>query len=533
MKKVMKWLPLLMAVLVVTGMGVMNVYADTKEEETIFEGVYVNSISLAGMTEEEAESMIEDYVNQLLAAPITLTMGDRYVEIMPEDIGLTWMNPHLAKDAYSVGRCGNLIKRFKEQKDLDTASVELRTEFKADETLLRTLLEEKQETMGVEPENWGLVKEGDTFTPIPGVIGTVMDVDASYNLLVEHFANVYVPEKTEIELVANKIEPLGSEEELLAVKDLLGSFSTFYMTETEGRNQNVENGASKIDGALLYPGEEFSVHDSVSPFTQANGYAVGYAYDNGKVIESVGGGICQVSTTLYNAVLRAELEITQRAPHSMIVGYVQPAEDAAIAGTWKDLKFVNNLEHPIYIEGYTKGDHLYFNIYGVETRSANRKVEFVSETIEITHPEHVFEIVDETVGYINCVQDIHIGYKANLWKVVYENGVEVSREKVNYSVYAPASSHYEVGLNTDNEEAIKAIEEAIKESIATGNVQFVYDAVAKYSELEPEEGEEAGQGAEGSEGVEGNGGTTEGSEDTESKDENAGNRDTNSGEGEE
>ena len=85
-------------------------------------------------------------------------------------------------------------------------------------------------------------------------------------------------------------------------------------------------------------------------------------------VQSYGGGVCQVSTTLYNAVLKAELEVTQRSNHSMIVTYVKPSMDAAIAGDYKDLKFVNNLDAPIYIEGYTVGKDIYFNIYGQETR---------------------------------------------------------------------------------------------------------------------------------------------------------------------
>lgn len=83
--------------------------------------------------------------------------------------------------------------------------------------------------------------------------------------------------------------------------------------------------------------------------------------------------MCQVATTLYNAVIRAELDIVQRYNHSMIVSYVKPSDDAAIAGTYKDLKFKNNLDNPVYIEGYCSGGVITFNVYGVETRPANRK----------------------------------------------------------------------------------------------------------------------------------------------------------------
>lgn len=103
--------------------------------------------------------------------------------------------------------------------------------------------------------------------------------------------------------------------------------------------KNVRNGASKINGSIIYPGEEFSVHDAVVPFNAENGYELAGSYENGTTVETYGGGICQVSTTLYNAVIRAELEITERSAHSMIVSYVEPSMDAAISGEYKDLKF--------------------------------------------------------------------------------------------------------------------------------------------------------------------------------------------------
>ena len=142
----------------------------------------------------------------------------------------------------------------------------------------------------------------------------------------------------------------------------------------------------KINGTVLYPGEEFSVGQTIGPLTAAGGYELAGAYENGQTVQSYGGGVCQVSTTLYNAVLKAELEVTQRSNHSMIVTYVKPSMDAAIAGDYKDLKFVNNLDAPIYIEGYTVGKDIYFNIYGQETRPSNRKVTYESEVVSEEDP---------------------------------------------------------------------------------------------------------------------------------------------------
>ncbi len=183
----------------------------------------------------------------------------------------------------------------------------------------------------------------------------------------------------EIELVTNTVQPRGSKEELSKIKDNLGGFSTDFSSSAAGRAANVKNACSLINGSVIYPGEQFSVYEAISPITTDNGYQIAGAYENGQVVDSVGGGVCQVATTLYNAVIRAELEIVQRYNHSMIVSYVKPSDDAAIAGTYKDLKFKNNLDNPVYIEGYCSGGVITFNVYGVETRPANREISFRSE----------------------------------------------------------------------------------------------------------------------------------------------------------
>ncbi len=150
--------------------------------------------------------------------------------------------------------------------------------------------------------------------------------------------------------------------------------------------------------------------------------------------------MCQVSTTLYNAVLRAEVEVVERSPHSMVVSYVEPSMDAAIAGDYKDFKFKNNTDVPIYIQGGTYSGTLYFNIYGEETRSEDRNVTFKSEVTDTIEPGADKITYDKTKpeSYESVTQEAHTGYKAILWKVVDENGKE-SKTQVN-SVRTPLLS---------------------------------------------------------------------------------------------
>ena len=178
-----------------------------------------------------------------------------------------------------------------------------------------------------------------------------------------------------------------------------------------------------------------------------------------------------MSTTLYNAVLKAELQVDERSNHSMIVTYVDPSADAAISESGgKDFKFTNNKEYPIYIEGSTTSDKtITFTIYGVEDRPSDRKVEYVSEVLEKNVPDTEKIIpTGDPVGYVN-VQSVHVGYKAQLWKVVTEGGVEVSREQVNSSYYAAVPRTASVGTATMDPNAAAQIQAAI----ATGSIDYV------------------------------------------------------------
>jgi vancomycin resistance protein YoaR len=168
-------------------------------------------------------------------------------------------------------------------------------------------------------------------------------------------------------------------------------------------------------------------------------------------VDSLGGGICQVSTTLYNAVLRAELEVVERSNHSMIVTYVDPSADAAIAGTYKDFKFTNNTDAPIYIEGTTANKQVTFTIYGEETRPSNRTVKYVSQTLSTTDPG-VLIVADagQPIGY-RTVESAHKGVVAELYKHVYVNGVEESVTKVNKSTYKASPRTITIGVAGDAE----------------------------------------------------------------------------------
>lgn len=438
------------------------VNAETKETDVIPERVFVGEIAVGGMTQAEAAQVVEEYIAGLEDKKITLTAGKNELEVTAGELGVSWGNQEILEEAVTLGKSGNLISRYKVMKDLEKEDKVYNIAYTIDKEKAVKVLEDNDTVLNTEAVDAGLEREDGTFTIIPGSQGVTVNVEESLEDMETYFSQKWDGNDASVELAADVVEPKGTEEELSKVTDLLGSYHTSYGTSGAGRSQNVANGTAKINGSVVYPGEEFSVYETVSPFEASNGYELAGSYENGTTVESYGGGICQVSTTLYNAVIRAELEVSERFNHSMIVSYVDPSADAAIAGTYKDLKFKNNTDAPIYIEGYTAGKVVYFNIFGHETRESGRQVSFVSETLSTTDPGVQYQAAaDQPIGYIHTTQSAHTGYTAQLWKIVTLNGVEQSREVFNSSTYKPSPKIVQVGTASASPEAVAAINAAI------------------------------------------------------------------------
>lgn len=462
MKKFFKLLPVLVLVFTVGFAGYSLMTVSAEEDDRIPNTVYIGDIDVSGMTVQEAESALLDHVRSLRNKVITLSTGDKSIQVSAEDLGLEISNLEVVEEAARLGKAGSLITRYKDKKDLEKEPKRLELAYNVDEDKVETLLEINTDNLNQEAVNCGLERENGAFKIIEGANGIQVKVKDSVESIQNYFKQEWNEESTTISLKTEVTEPQGTKEQLSKVKDVLGSFHTDYSSSAAGRAKNVQNGAAKINGSVIYPGEQFSVYEAVSPFDAENGYELAGSYENGTTVQTYGGGICQVSTTLYNAVILSELQVDERYNHSMIVTYVKPSMDAAIAGTAKDMKFTNNTDAPIYIEGYTSGGQIYFTIYGEETRPANREVSYESETLSET-PAGVTLKADggQGIGYFATLSGSHTGYTARLWKVVKVNGVEESRTEFNSSRYNPSNRVVAVGVATDNPEAAAQMAAAI------------------------------------------------------------------------
>lgn len=442
MKKI--WTTGLSAAVLAIGI-VMLLPVETKADE-IPNGIYVGEYNLGGMTKEEAEATVQEYIDSLANQKITLDVEGSLVDTTAEALGFHWSNTDAVEKAAGAYQGGNLIRRYMNLKDLEKEPVKVDLETSMDEGKIASFVETECASLTAEAKDASITRTNGKFVVTPSVVGKKVDIDAT-KTAIDDALEGGLNQPIQVSAVIVEDQPSKTTEMLSTIQDVLGSFSTDFSSSGAARATNVKVGAGKINGRVLMPGETLSGYECMQPFTTANGYATAASYENGLVVDSVGGGVCQISTTLYNAALFAEMNITQRQNHSMIVTYVKPSNDAAIAGTYKDLKITNPYDTPIYVEGYTSGRTLTFSIHGKETRPGNRTIKFVSETLGTTDPGEPITKVDGSLkpGAKVREQSSHKGIKSRLWKYVYVDGVEQEKEILHTDTYAASKAIYRVG----------------------------------------------------------------------------------------
>lgn len=426
-------------------------FADT-ENQTIYAGVYLDGVYVGGLTKEDAIKEYNRYIDGIGRLKLTLTTSNGSYSTTLDEIGVKVSAEDAVDQAFHYGRRGNILSRYKEIKGLEQENVVLIPTKEFNHTILKEKLEKETTEIVSEPKNASISRVDGEFIIQDGQVGTVIKIDETIKEVEKVFAEEWKQQDIRIAAVVEEQKPQYTTEDFYAIDSVLGQAVTSYNQGNTARSQNLATGASKISGTVLMPGQQFSVYQTVAPFTEENGYANAGMYvsnDKGDIetVDGYGGGICQVSTTLYNAVLKAELQVDERYPHSLTVSYVDRSKDAAIAGDYMDFKFTNNLEYPIYIEGYAGGGSISFAIYGHETRPENRTIEFVSKTIETYEPGDPEEIKDDTMdeGTTRTESAPHTGYYAELWKNIYIDGVLTDSVRVNQSKYSAQRGKVRIG----------------------------------------------------------------------------------------
>lgn len=466
--------------------GVLHHYVSKFPKDKIAKNVYVGNVDLSGLSKAEAREKLTAQKEADEKQTVSLAVEGQSVEATLEEYGLDYKDIQKnVNKAMDYGKSGGLFIRYKSLRKLAKEKMVIGPEYTLDKKASEGILEEQAVPLARHAQNATITKNGKELKINKEEIGETVDKAGTIKAIKKHLNDAWNHESFALDAKVKEEKPTVTAADLSTIQDELGSFST----DAGGgeRWKNLKNGVEKLNGTVVMPGEQVSVHDVTAPYDEEHGYVQAGSYENGQVVDTYGGGICQVSTTLYNAVLFSELKVIKRYPHSMLVAYVPPSRDAAIAGDTKDFVFENNYDTPIYIYGEIDDDNqLCFTIYGKETRDKTRKIEFESEVVSTEEPGVKYKAdAERALGDMEVTGSAHTGKEVKLWKIVYENGKQISKDAINESTYSKADKTISVGVKTKNSSA----SEIVREAIATQDSEKIQAAISKAGSMDSSSGE--------------------------------------------
>lgn len=464
----------------------------------ILHNIYINGISVSSLSQNDAKEKLNSKLDDELTKTIKLTFEDYSVDFLPAEIDFSYDTSSALEEAYSIGRTGNiftnnfriLVSLFKktnleakysynEEKlnnIINNISVDIPnlviepSYYISDDTLIITEGTDGNELDKSKTQELLLsaitTNKESLNLPINYVSSQSIDIDKIHNEIYSEPQNASVtknPYKISAEkdgvdfaisideakkMASNKDAseiyiPLKYTKPEITISDLgedifgtkLGTSTTIYDSTNSNRSTNISIACEKIDGTILEPGETFSFNKVVGERTTKNGFKEALIYNGGEVDYGIGGGICQISSTLYNAVLKANLDIIERKNHSMTVSYLPIGQDASVSYGSVDFKFTNSRTYPIKIVATANTGVITISILGV-LEEQEYVVTLETEILETTDYKTTYEYSSNIpIGKEEIKQVGKKGYKCSTYKILSLGEKEISRTLLSTDTY--------------------------------------------------------------------------------------------------
>lgn len=426
-------------------------YRSYMNRNVIYPGVMVDGVSVGDMTIEEARAALSASSPELgsntTPYSVTVSIGDQNWQIDQTNVPAARNLGNVLEKAYAIGRTNNsdiqitrqspFRQRVDQALELRNTPVNLDTEVTYDASAVRDVVDQITAYITRDPINAQILTfdyKSREFTFSDHQSGVRMDSDLLYNRII----NALDQEQHGAVVTTNLtlIPPAVTKDDLSTNFNLIAAYTT-KTTSDRNRNNNIALACQAINGTALLPGETFSFNQTTGQRTVEKGYKEAGAIASGQSIEEVGGGICQVSSTLFNAVARADLEIVERSPHAWPSTYVNRGEDATVNWPNLDFQFKNNTEAPVFIITYYNDRNLSAEIWGL-TLGDGVSIELESKVIEkIPAPSETKYVQNTDLPYGTSQVKIkaRTGYVVETYKVWYRDGQEIRRELLHTSKY--------------------------------------------------------------------------------------------------
>ena len=424
-----------------------NQYKDYLARDVIYPGVFVDGIYVGGLTPEEALAALGDENAASAAFSITISIGDKVWTLDKTNVSAHRdINGALVK-AYSYGRqntagiASTQKTPFRERTDtviaLRSSYADVHSKQAYDYASIQSVIDTIVSYVTRDPVDSEIVRfdfNTRAFTFSDDQPGVTIDGAALYDQVIGLLQQGIT--RQSITVSPTLTLPTVTKETLENTFKLVSAFTTKTSSDSD-RNNNISIACQAINGTVLLPDQTFSFNGTVGERTTSRGYREAGAIAGGELIDEVGGGICQVSSTLFNAVARANLEVVSRSPHAWPSTYVNKGEDATVNWPNLDFKFKNNTDTPIFIITYYKDRQCTAEIWG-KTLGDNVSIDLSSTTTKTIEPSTAIIYTQNPAlpfGTSKETVKMRVGYVVDTYKVWYQNGTEFKRELLHTSTY--------------------------------------------------------------------------------------------------
>lgn len=349
----------LVAIICVLGVSINYFNKKYIYTNVIAKNIFIEGIDVSNLTKEEAIN----YVNEnVILGELQLNYNGETNVISPDEIDLKYNTSEVVDEAYHYTKTDSYFENVKRFFDLNKNSKNLEIKSLYNENKLSEKIQNISDLINVDMKNAKVyISDSGNISVSSATIGKELDIASTKESIYDAIKN---KDYKSIDLKVNIKEPKISTEAVKSVNTLLAEFSTKFSTKDSNRVTNVVLSAKATSDVLLMPGEEFSYNNLTGKRTTSNGYKDAPVIINGKLEQDVGGGVCQVSSTLFNSVLYSGLDVTSRRNHSLKSSYVSIGRDAMVSDGGSDFRFKNPYSHPVYIKNTVSNGVITSKIYG-------------------------------------------------------------------------------------------------------------------------------------------------------------------------
>ena len=480
----------------------------------ILKGVQIAQIDVSNMTKEEAKAMLEEIYSKKTENEIYLKHGEFESTTTYQALEVEYQIEQAIEQAHQVGRSGNLLIDNLEILKVWIYGITIDLDVTIDEEMLHQVVENINNSIqgaviqsdyyldgesliitsgkqGIKVEETKLFEEmhkivkNETETqtieiPVITALPEPIDIEKIHKEVYKEVQNAYYTkepfaiypesngidfdvenaklllqeqkEQYEIPLIITKPTKTTQEIGTEAFPDLLATFSTKYQASNINRTTNLRLAANKVNGTILLPGEEFSYNKTVGERTAKAGFKSAAIFSGGKVVDGLGGGICQISTTLYDAVVMANLEITERRNHQFVTSYVPAGKDATVVWGAQDFKFKNTRKYPIRITASVEGGVATVQVWGLKEEIEYEITIETKKTATISYTTQYVQDASLPAGQQKVVQEGSNGRKVEAYKVTRLNGQVISTTLLSKDTYNAMKKIVHVGTARQKEE---------------------------------------------------------------------------------